>query len=49
MNRFLHQSACETLITNITAHITQPMAAMNGKIGNFLASSQVEQSLKVSA
>ena len=41
------KSACETLITNITAHITQPMAAMNGKIGNFLATQVEQSSLKV--
>eukprot|EP00435_Cladocopium_sp_Y103_P024285 s2578_g5.t4 len=37
------KSACETLITNITAHITQPMAAMNVKIGNYLANPQVDR------
>ncbi|CAK9101720.1 unnamed protein product [Durusdinium trenchii] len=37
------KSACEALITNITAHITQPLAAMNMKIGNFLANPQVDR------
>jgi len=31
------KSACESLITNLTAHITQPMAALNTQISDFLA------------
>ncbi|CAE7671608.1 COG3 [Symbiodinium pilosum] len=38
------KAACEALITNITAHITQPLAAVNTKIGNFLATSGGERS-----
>ncbi|CAE7242075.1 COG3 [Symbiodinium natans] len=38
------KAACEALITNVTAHITQPLAALNTKIGNFLASPGVDRS-----
>ncbi|CAJ1349489.1 unnamed protein product [Effrenium voratum] len=40
------KSACEALITNITAHITQPLAAVNTQIGHFLASGVERTSLK---
>jgi len=32
------KAACETLITYLTAHITQPLASLNTQIGDFLAS-----------
>jgi len=32
------KGACETLITYLTAHITQPLATLNTQIGDFLAS-----------
>ncbi|CAE7205965.1 COG3 [Symbiodinium sp. KB8] len=38
------KAACEALITNVTAHITQPLAAVNTKIGHFLASPGVDRS-----
>merc|ERR1719240_1493053 len=31
------KAACETLITYLTAHITQPLATLNTQIGDFLA------------
>eukprot|EP00927_Polykrikos_kofoidii_P071556 TRINITY_DN67817_c0_g1_i1.p1 TRINITY_DN67817_c0_g1~~TRINITY_DN67817_c0_g1_i1.p1 ORF type:complete len:899 (+),score=197.02 TRINITY_DN67817_c0_g1_i1:64-2760(+) len=31
------KSACETLITNLTAHITQPLASVNTQISEFLS------------
>jgi len=30
------KTACEALITNVTAHITQPLASLNGQISDFL-------------
>ena len=35
--------SCEALITNITAHITQPLAAMNMKIGNYLSNPEADR------
>lgn len=37
------KAACETLITNLTAHITQPLVALNTKIGHFLESSGTDR------
>lgn len=37
------KGACETLITNLTAHITQPLAAVNTQISEFLAAPAVDR------
>lgn len=37
------KSACESLITNLAAHITQPLVALNTKIGAFLATPGVNK------
>mmetsp|Transcript_28655 Transcript_28655/g.90418 ORF Transcript_28655/g.90418 Transcript_28655/m.90418 type:complete len:874 (+) Transcript_28655:93-2714(+) len=38
------KAACESLITNLTAHITQPLATLNTQIGDFLATPGTDRS-----
>ncbi|CAE8649702.1 unnamed protein product, partial [Polarella glacialis] len=38
------KGACESLITNLTAHITQPLGVLNTQIGDFLAVPGVDRS-----
>merc|ERR1719450_914059 len=37
------KAACEALITNLTAHITQPLSTLNGQIGEFLSRPGVDR------
>eukprot|EP00403_Amphidinium_massartii_P022450 CAMPEP_0178399632 /NCGR_PEP_ID=MMETSP0689_2-20121128/15378_1 /TAXON_ID=160604 /ORGANISM="Amphidinium massartii, Strain CS-259" /LENGTH=887 /DNA_ID=CAMNT_0020020411 /DNA_START=107 /DNA_END=2766 /DNA_ORIENTATION=- len=40
------KNACEVLVTNVIAHITQPLATLNSQIGSFLAQTADRVSLR---